>query len=148
MGDILTGVTPALDDPGNSGELHSRGLVPESAWAADALARQRGRVAMFNACRPGGLDTWTMELRQYELMRAHILDMLAGAADEDGTLLLKTVVDAAQARYGTHELFPKGRLHNYCTFTKVDLEARGLIERVPGKSPQRLRLIPLGAEQR
>ena len=52
---------------------------------------------------------------------------------------LKTVVTAAQERYSSRELFPKGRVRNYCTFTKVDLEARCEIERVPGASPQRIR---------
>ena len=92
---------------------------------------------MFNATRPGGLDGWTMDLTQYELMREHILLMVEGA-DEDG-VLLKDIVQAAQSRYRTHEAFPKGRLTNYCTYSKVDLEARGLIQRVPRSNPQRVR---------
>ena len=115
------------------------GPVPQSAWAADAEARKRGRVEMFNASRPGGLDRWTMDVEQYELMRAHILQMLEEEADPDGTILLGDLVAAAQDRFGTHPAFPKGRLRNYCTYTKVDLEARGLIERLPGRSPQRVR---------
>jgi hypothetical protein len=115
------------------------GPVPQAAWDADAEARARGRVEIFNAIRPGGMDHWTMDLRQYELMRAHILEMLDAHADPDGTILLKVVVAAAQERYSTHELFPMGRVRNYCTFTKVDLEARCELERVPGSSPQRLR---------
>ena len=114
------------------------GPVPETAWAADAEARKRGRVEVFNADRPGGMDGWTMDERQYELMKAHILEMLDEESDPDGTILLKDVVAAAQDRYATHELFPKGRVRNYCTFTKVDLEARCLIERIPGSSPQRI----------
>lgn len=110
------------------------GPVPESAWAADEEARRRGRVQMFNATRPGGLDGWTMDAEQYALMREHILETV----DDDG-VLLKDVVAAAQARYATHPAFPGGRLRNYCTYTKVDLEARCLIERVPGSGPQRLR---------
>lgn len=116
------------------------GPVSEAAWAADEEARSRGRVMMFNATRPDGMDGWTMAIGQYELMREHILDMVATEADPDGTILLKDIVLAAQERYSTHELFPKGRVRNYCTFTKVDLEARGEIERISGKSPQRLRL--------
>lgn len=111
------------------------GPVSERAWHADALARERGRVQIFNATRPDGLDGWTMDAGQYELMRAHILDMV----DEHGTVALRDVVDAAQERYATHPLFPGGRLRNYCTFTKVDLEARCEIERVPRSSPQLLR---------
>ncbi len=112
------------------------GPVPASAWAADEEARLRGRVQMFNASRPGGLDGWTMDAEQYALVRAHILEMV----DDDG-VLLKDVVAAAQARFGTHPAFPGGRLRNYCTYTKVDLEARCLIERVPGSGPQRLRRV-------
>jgi hypothetical protein len=115
------------------------GPVPEQAWHADSVARERGRVQIFNATRPGGLDGWTMDLAQYEVMRAHILQMLDDHAREDGSILLREVVDAAQDRYATHPLFPGGRVRNYCTFTKVDLEARCEIERVPGISPQRIR---------
>ena len=114
------------------------GPVPESAWVADAEARSRGRVEMFNATRPGGLDNWTMGERQYNLMREHILEMIDSAADDDGTILLKDVVAVAQEMYGNHELFPNGRLTNYVRYTKVDLEARCEIERIPGKSPQRI----------
>ena len=110
------------------------GPVPASAWAADEEARLRGRVQMFNATRPGGLDGWTMDAEQYALVRAHILEVV----DDDG-VLLEDVVAAAQARFGTHPAFPGGRLRNYCTYTKVDLQARCLIERVPGSGPQRLR---------
>ena len=75
-----------------------------------------------------------MDLRQYELVRAHILEMIDASAD--GTVLLKEVVAAAQNRYSSHELFPKGRLTNYVRYTKVDLEARCEIERIPRSSPQ------------
>jgi hypothetical protein len=115
------------------------GPVPQEAWNADSLARQRGRVQMFNAVRPGGLDRWTMDERQHELMRAHILEMIDAFSDEDGSIPLRLVVTAAQERYATHPLFSKGRVRNYCTFTKVDLEARCEIERVPGTTPQRIR---------
>ena len=121
-----------------SRDPHS-GPVPDEAWAKDAEARTRGRVEIFNATRPGGLDNWTMDLAQYDVMRAHILEMIEDEADPDGTILLKDVVSAAQDRYGDHELFPNGRLTNYVRYTKVDLEARCEIERVSGSSPQRIR---------
>ena len=91
---------------------------------------------MFNATRPGGLDGWTMDAGQYELLRGHILEVLEDAG-EDG-LLLRELVETTQARFQDHPLFPGGRLRNYCTFTKVDLEARGLVERM-SRSPQRVR---------
>lgn len=115
------------------------GPLPPEAWHADEIARARGRVQMFNATRPAGLDGWTMDVEQYALMRAHILAMLDEEADPDGTIPLTRVVQAAQERYATHPLFPTGRVRNYCTFTKVDLEARCEIERLPGFGPQRLR---------
>jgi hypothetical protein len=123
------------------------GPVPEAAWLADELARARGRVAVFNATRPDGLDGWTMDLRQYELMRAHILDMIDEHADADGAVALRDVVAAAQDRYGAHPLFPGGRTRNYCTFVKVDLEAREEVERVPGRGAQRIRRARPAADQ-
>jgi hypothetical protein len=122
------------------------GPVPQEAWHADALARDRGRVEIFNATRPGGMDGWTMDLDQYELLRRHILDLVE-AAGPGGTVLLKDLVAVGQERYAGHPLFPKGRLRNYVTYTKVDLEARCEIERVPGSSPQRVRR-PTGAPSR
>lgn len=115
------------------------GPVPPSAFEADARARERGRVEMLNATRPGGLDGWTMDLRQYEVLREHVLETIDALAGPDGTVALKDVVQAGQDRLGSHPLFPKGRLRNYVTYTKVDLEARGEVERVKGSSPQRIR---------
>ncbi len=117
------------------------GPVPESAWAADAQARERGRVEVFNATRPGGLDGWTMDLRQYEAVRAVVLEAIDAHAGPDGTVALKDVVAVAQARLGDDPLFPGGRLTNYVRYTKVDLEARCEVERVPGSSPQRIRRL-------
>lgn len=117
------------------------GPVSPVALAADAAARERGRVAIFNATRPDGLDGgWTMDAGIYDLMRGHILDIIQTESDDDGTVALGRVVDEAQLRYADHPLFPKGRVRNYCTFTKVDLEARCEIERVAGSSPQRIML--------
>ncbi len=113
------------------------GPVPESAWDADQVAREsKGRVEIFNATRPGGLDGWTMDLPQYEAVRQLIFEMLE--AEPDGTVLLKDVVAEAQDRFGNHELFPKGRLTNYVRYTKTDMEARCEVERLPGSSPQRI----------
>ncbi len=115
------------------------GPVSAEAYAADAAARKRGRVAIFNATREHGLDGgWTMDESIWKLMRKHILEMIDTAGDDEGTVGLKLVVDEAQRRYSDHPLFPKGRVRNYCTFTKVDLEARCEIERVVGSSPQRI----------
>ncbi|MFC5931126.1 hypothetical protein D6T64_13595 [Cryobacterium melibiosiphilum] len=76
-----------------------------------------------------------------ELVRAHILAVLALPDRSDGTVLLKDLVASTQNELGAHAAFPHGRLRNYCTYVKVDLEARGIIERIPGSSPQRIRLV-------
>lgn len=118
---------------------HATSAVPPSAWDADREARARGRVQMFNVGRPGGLDGWTIQLEQWELLRSHILETIDALADADGTVSLQAVVETAQTRLATHPLFPGGRLTNYVRFVKVDLEARGEVERVPASSPQRIR---------
>ena len=115
------------------------GPVSDLAWEADAAARKRGRVEIFNATRPHGLDRWTMDLAQYELLREHVLTLVDASTADDGGVRLKDVVAEAQRIYGSHALFPNGRLTNYVTYTKVDLEARCEIERIPGSSPQRIR---------
>lgn len=116
------------------------GPVPDSAWQLDdETRRNKRRVQIFNATRPGGLDGWTMDEAQYEALRTHILEMIDSAAGADGTIALQTIVDAAQDRLGSDPLFPGGRLTNYVRYTKVDLEARCEIERVAGSSPQRVR---------
>ncbi|NNC78798.1 MAG: hypothetical protein HKN94_01480 [Acidimicrobiales bacterium] len=115
------------------------GPVPDAAWEADAVARaEKGRVEIFNATRPGGLDGWTMDLDQYQAVHDHILEMLDDHADDDGTIKLQDVVDSAQDRFGDHELFPKGRLTNYVRYTKTDMEARCEVERIRRSSPQRI----------
>ena len=120
------------------------GPVPAAAREADALAREtKDRVEVFNVTRAGGLDKRTMDLALYEAIRGLILEIIDEESDDDGTVLLKDAVAAAQARYGSHELFPNGRVTNYVRYTKVDLEARCEIERIPRSSPQRItRLRP------
>ncbi|RWR15829.1 hypothetical protein D8Y23_15225 [Microbacterium enclense] len=100
---------------------------------------------MFNSTRPGGLDGWTIAVEQYDLLVAVILEVIDAFSDEDGSVPLQVIVDEAQRRLGTHSAFPGGRLSNYVRYTKVDLEARGVVERVPRSSPQRVRRVGDGA---
>ena len=129
-------VTPTMADIER--DKHS-GPVPDTAWEADKKARaEKGRVEIFNATRPGGLDGWTMDQDQYQAVHDLILEMIDDHADDSGAIRLQAVVDAAQDRYGNHELFPKGRLTNYVRYTKTDMEARCEVERIPRSSPQRI----------
>ncbi len=115
------------------------GPVPPEAWAADEASRRvKGRVEIMNATRPGGLDGWTMDESQWVLMRDHILGCIDDCGDEDGTVLLKDVVEMARERFGSHPAIPTGNVRNYVTYTKVDLEARCEVERIAGSSPQRI----------
>lgn len=96
---------------------------------------------MFNSTRPDGLDGWTIELEQYDLLKAVILESIDAFAADDGSVPLKILVEEAQRRLGQHSAFPGGRLSNYVRYTKVDLEARGIVERVAKSSPQRVRRV-------
>ncbi|WP_146067385.1 hypothetical protein [Arthrobacter sp. SX1312] len=120
-----------------SADPHSAAVAPR-AWAEDERARKRGRVQVFNATRPDGLDGWTIALEQYELLVDVILTTIDAFAADDGTVPLQVIVNEGQTRLGSHPAFPNGRLANYVRYTKVDLEARGLVERVPKSSPQRI----------
>lgn len=124
-----------------TGSLPSgQALVPDEALAADADARTRGRVLMLNAGRPGGIDGgWTISVEQWDALRTAILHAVDALAGPDGTTLLKDVTAIVQASLGVDPLFPGGRLTNYVRYTKVDLEARGQLQRVAGSSPQRVR---------
>lgn len=115
------------------------GPVSALAWQRDAAARAHGRVQMFNATRPDGLDGWTISLEQYELLVEAILRTIDLHAHEDGSVGLQVVVNEVQRELGDHPAFPRGRLSNYVRYTKVDLEARDVVERVPKSSPQRIR---------
>jgi hypothetical protein len=58
------------------------GPVPAAALDADRRARtQRGRVEVLNATRPGGMDGWTMDLRQYEYEKLGVSDRAAAVAE-------------------------------------------------------------------
>ncbi|MFM9877481.1 MAG: DUF6958 family protein [Rhodoglobus sp.] len=103
---------------------------------------------MFNSTRPDGLDGWTISLEQYDLLVAVILDTIDAFGDDDGTVPLKMLVEEAQRQLGQHPAFPGGRLSNYVRFTKVDLEGRGVVQRIPRSSPQRVRRSPAEDDQR
>ena len=71
------------------------------------------------------MDGWTMDLKQYELIRGHILKTIDQKGDAEGAVPLQLVVDSAQKRYQKHKLFPKGRLTNYVRYTKVGVSENG-----------------------
>jgi hypothetical protein len=74
-----------------------------------------------------------IERQKYEAIKAAILAAIAEARE----LPFSQLTEAVEARL----IVPfDGSVGWYTTTVKLDLEARGLIERVPGKQPQHLRL--------
>lgn len=93
---------------------------------------------MLNGALEGGMEDWTLPVQQWELVRDVIFEVIDDADPHQGALL-KAIVATAQAKLGTHPAFPGGRLTNFVRYVKVDLQARRLLEVVPGSSPQRVR---------
>jgi hypothetical protein len=93
---------------------------------------------MLNGALDGGMESWTLPLEQWKLVRDLILDVVDDADREEG-VLLKSVVATVQAQLGNHPAFPGGRLTNFTRYIKVDLVSRGVLKVVPGASPQRVR---------
>ncbi len=82
-----------------------------------------------------GRDSARILRRIYEPVRGAILQ----AIGEAGELAFKDL-RAEVARLTPSGLWEKSSAGWYTTTVKLDLEARGLIERIPRSSPQRLRL--------
>ena len=83
---------------------------------------------------PQGKQGVNIDRAKYDAIRAAILDV-AGA---QGEVRFKDLPEAVEK--ALEEPFD-GSLSWYVTTVKLDLEARDLLERVPGSSPQRLRLV-------
>ena len=84
-----------------------------------------------------GMGNARMGRKKYEIYRNAILGALSG---KDSGLTLKELGKATQARLPRDSSVPLGKLTWHIVTVKLDLEARGEIERVPGAKPQRLRL--------
>lgn len=82
---------------------------------------------------PEGKQGVNLDKQKYDQIRAAILGVIA--AQEE--VLFKDLPAAVAARL---EPGFEGSIPWYVTTIKLDLEARGLIMRVPRSSPQRLRL--------
>ena len=84
-----------------------------------------------------GRDDTRILRRIYEPVREAILQ----AIGEAGELAFKDL-RAEVERLTPSSMWEKSSVGWYTTTVKLDLEARGLIERIPRSSPQRLRLTP------
>jgi hypothetical protein len=71
--------------------------------------------------------------RKYEVMKSAIIATLR----ETGEMAFKDLPKAVRKKLeGKFE----GKITWYVVTVKLDLEARGIVERIPKKSPQRIRL--------
>lgn len=131
---------PPLDRRGLSAV--ARRTLPDEVQARVHEAWSRGRALMLNANKPGYSEAFTIEAEQYTLLRGAILEAIGALADARGEVRLEDVRAFVQEALGQHARFPGGRLTNYVRYTKVDLEARGEVARVPKSTPQRVRAAP------
>lgn len=74
-----------------------------------------------------------IDLGKYEVIKAAILNVLEATPELQFSELLGAVRNVVGDEFS-------GSMSWYVTTVKLDLEARGLIERVPGKKPQHLRV--------
>jgi len=79
-----------------------------------------------------------MSSERYEAIRSAILDVVA---PKEKSVLFKDLPNAVAARV-PKELFEGASIAWYTTAVKLDLEERGVIERIPGSHPQGLRRTP------
>lgn len=75
-----------------------------------------------------------IERGKYDAIQAAIVDAL----QMNGVMTFEELQQAVEQRIGGHF---EGSVSWYYTTVKLDLEARGVIERVGKSSPQRIRLV-------
>lgn len=81
---------------------------------------------------PEGKQGVNIDTAKYEVIKSAILDALDTQQGISFGALTQSVVDKLGKSFD-------GSISWYVTTVKLDLEARGLIERVPGSKPQRVR---------
>ena len=82
---------------------------------------------------PQGKQGVNISKEKYDAMREAILASVGAHGEITFKDLLEDVRRRLAGRFD-------GSINWYATSVKLDLEARGLVERMPGKTPQRLRL--------
>jgi len=87
---------------------------------------------------PEGKEGVNIEKAKYDTMREALLAELESNSGDDGIIALKDLRAAvSDALEGTFD----GSVSWYFTTVKLDLEARGEIERVEGRRPQHVRRV-------
>lgn len=134
---------PAADESPRSANGHQRQRVslsdapaePVAEPVADSVADSAGAEAdddKIEALHPEGKRSVNIDRHKYEQVRDAILNAMQTQGEVDFRALSAAVSD----RLPDFE----GSVTWYVTTVKLDLEARGVIERVEGSKPQRLRI--------
>jgi hypothetical protein len=83
---------------------------------------------------PQGKQGVRISKQKYHTVRQSILDALGAQGEMTFAELTENVRQSLGGSFN-------GSINWYVTTIKLDLEARGEIERIPGRPPQRLRLV-------
>lgn len=83
---------------------------------------------------PQGKSGVNIDKRKYDVMSRAIVDSIQSHGEITFTDLTDNVRRKLNGKF-------EGSINWYVTTVKLDLEARGTIERVPKSSPQRLRMV-------
>jgi len=127
-------------------DTQHRGPVSADAWQADSNARLGGRVQIFNASRPAGLDGWTMSVERYEVLRNHVLASIDAEPYTETGVALGEVIQSAKERYGQHSVFLHAKVRNLAIYVALDLQARCEIETIICGNSAHLRRVALQAD--
>lgn len=90
----------------------------------------------FQLIHPDGKPAPRIDKAKYELVRAALLTIIP--QNEEG-VPFTTLAERVAASLSREQVSKLGSMGWYTTEVKLDMEARGEIERVPGSKPQRLR---------
>ena len=90
----------------------------------------------FQMIHPDGKPAPRIDKAKYEMVREALLKIIP--QNEEG-VPFTTLADRVAESLTREQLSKLGSIGWYTTGVKLDLEARGEIERVPGSKPQRLR---------
>jgi hypothetical protein len=108
-------------------------LDPQSEAAPVTRGSSADQGLRVLTSQPEGKQGVNISREKYEAMRAAIVRSM----ESRGEVLLQVVrEDVDNELRGRFE----GSVSWYFTTVKLDLEGRGILERVPGKRPQRIRL--------
>ena len=103
--------------------------------AREASADQGRRILTRH---PEGKQGVNISREKYDAMKAAILRSVRSRGEAPLQVVRSDLENELLGRF-------EGSVSWYLTTVKLDLEARGILERVPGERPQRIKLREIGA---